>query len=148
VPDALHAFSHQQTLQLRRPGAVRPWQHVLEPLQGYILLAERLLAGDKVEGAWNFGPDEQDCITVGDLCSRLASRMPEPATIEHGADATLHEAGLLKLDSARARNQLGWHPRWRLDAALDATTEWHRQWLANADMHRVTLDQIVAYENA
>ena len=148
VPDALHAFSRQETLQLRRPGAVRPWQHVLEPLQGYILLAERLLAGDKVEGAWNFGPGEEDCIPVGELCKRLASRIPESVTIEHGADASLHEAGLLKLDSARARHQLGWRPRWRLDTALDATADWHRHWLANADMHRVTLEQIAAYQNA
>jgi len=135
VPDALRAWETKTVLQVRYPGAVRPWQHVLEPLHGYLLLAQKLADGEAAE-AWNFGPDDADMVPVGELLDRLAGRWGEGATwCSDGRDHP-HEAGLLHLNSTKARNGLGWRPRWRLDHALDRIAAWHRAYLAGADMRR------------
>jgi CDP-glucose 4,6-dehydratase len=145
VPDVFRAVDTGTTLRVRAPGAIRPWQHVLEPLSGYLLLAEHLYAGGSgFAEAWNFGPSEEDARTVGWVVEQLASHLPELAW-ERDADLHPHEAAYLKLDSTKARSRLGWHPRWHLGTALHKTADWHRAWKAGGDMREVTMMQIHEY---
>lgn len=148
VPDCLRATDEKTLLELRFPDAVRPWQHVLEPLSGYIRLAEALLQGDgeRFAGSWNFGPDAADDATVGHVARTLMALAGNDAGIEVPArDDAFHEAATLRLDSSRARQELGWAPRWSLDDALERTIAWHSAWRAGADMCLATLDQIQSY---
>lgn len=144
VPDAVRAFSRGEALHLRRPEAVRPWQHVLEPIAGYMLLAQACLADRSFAEAWNFGPDETACTTVGELCTRLEALWGSGHHTVDPAPA-MPEAGLLKLDSARARAKLGWAPRWTLDQALQRTVSWYRAELAGQAMRAFTESQIEDY---
>jgi CDP-glucose 4,6-dehydratase len=128
---------------------VRPWQHVLEPLSGYLTLAARLLRPDGAQYAtsWNFGPEAAGDATVLDVAERTARLWGDDARVQVASgDANPHETAVLRLDSARARSLLGWRPRWALDEALQRTVEWHRRWRAGDDMRAVTLAQIAAYE--
>lgn len=149
LPDCLQAFASGEPVRLRYPDAVRPWQHVLEPLAGYIELAEMLLddTATAVDRAWNFGPDAESDVSVGTLAKLAAETWGEPALVivEPQADR-LHEAGTLRLDSTLARTALGWTPHWRLRTAVARTVEWYKAWLAGADMRAVTLAQIEAYD--
>jgi CDP-glucose 4,6-dehydratase len=145
IPDLLAAFSQNQTAQLRRPHSVRPWQHVLEPLAGYLLLAEHLSTKPDTNTAWNFGPGEQDCLPAGTIAEHLAKLWGGDAAWEEEAHTFPHEAGLLRLDSSLARQQLGWQTRWTLDSALDATISWHKTWLTVTNMREYTLSQIEKY---
>lgn len=146
LPDVFRAIDNEVPLRIRSPNSVRPWQHVLEPLSGYILLAERLYEEGRIfADGWNFGPDENDARSVGWILDYLKS-------IEPGLDwsfdeeLAVHEARYLKLDSARARNILGWQPRWSLPTALRKTLEWHQAWREGTDAEETCLDQIRAYE--
>jgi CDP-glucose 4,6-dehydratase len=145
VPDVLSAWGRDESVTLRYPQAVRPWQHALEPLAGYLQLAQGLYEkGADVSGAWNFGPLDSDTCTVGEVVERLASlwlRKPE-VKVE---PAELHEAGQLRLDSSRARQLLGWKPRWSLDECLKQTIDWHSAWQRGEDMRAVTLAQLASY---
>jgi CDP-glucose 4,6-dehydratase len=150
VPDFLRALDAGAPLAVRSPSAVRPWQHVLEPLAGYLLLGARLLeaegdAGD-LAGAWNFGPAESDDRTVGWLAERLC-RAAGVAWEQDDAEHP-HEAGLLRLDSSKARRRLGWRPRWNLEEAVERTVAWHLAWRRGADMAEVSQAQIAAHEAA
>ena len=149
VPDCLRAFDHGQPVRLRYPDAVRPWQHVLEPLSGYLRLAEQLTTddGDQYATAWNFGPDESADATVAQVAEQIAALWGEGARVELAASPDdAPEAGLLRLDSSRARKALGWAPRWSLPEALDRTLSWHRAWKTDADMLAVTQSQITEYQ--
>jgi CDP-glucose 4,6-dehydratase len=149
VPDCLRAFAAGEAVRLRFPHSVRPWQHVLEPLCGYLLLAELLAGpgGERFARAWNFGPDAGGDATAGQLAG-LAARCwgPRAGVADAPAVRQPHEAGLLRLDSARARKQLGWRPRWSLEESVERTLAWHRAWGAGADMAAFSLGQIAAYE--
>ena len=147
VPDFLRAVTAGEPLAIRAPRSVRPWQHVLEPLAGYLLLAERLLESDRFAEAWNFGPAEDDARPVGDVVDELCRLVPGARWHRDGADHP-HEAGMLRLDSTKARQRLGWRPRWGLEEALARTIDWHRAWLEGADMAAVSLAQIDAFETA
>ena len=137
LPDALRALDRNATLTVRYPDAVRPWQHVLEPLSGYLTLAESLVSrGGDVAEAWNFGPVEGDARPVRWVLERLAREMPD-LRWEIEGDGAAHEANFLMLDSAKSRRQLGWAPRWRLSRAIAETARWHAQWrdgVAAADL--------------
>ena len=145
VPDFFRAAAAGEPLAIRAPGAVRPWQHVLEPLSGYLLLAERLLESERYAEAWNFGPAEDDARPVGWIVEHLCGLLPAARWRRDGADHP-HEAGILRLDSTKARQRLGWRPRWGLEEALGRTFDWHRAWQAGADMTAVSLAQIEAFE--
>jgi CDP-glucose 4,6-dehydratase len=150
VPDMVRAFSTGRPVTLRSPQSVRPWQHVLDPLAGYIMLAQQLLQGDEaVARAWNFGPRDEDTATVAEVAATLVRHWGAGAavTIDPGA-ANLHEAALLKLDCSQARQRLRWRPRWSLDSALSRVCEWHRAHLAGEDMRAVCERQIDAWQAA
>jgi CDP-glucose 4,6-dehydratase len=143
VPDALDAFSHGRALELRYPHAVRPWQFVLEPLRGYLMLAERLHAGDRAcASAWNFGPPEGDCRPVQEVAERLAGLWGAGARIGRASRHAPHEATYLRLDCAHARRVLGWRPRVTLDRALAMTVDWYRAARHGEDMRTLSLAQI------
>lgn len=149
VPDCLRAFSTGVPVHLRFPQAVRPWQHVLEPLSGYLQLAGRLLVpeSEDLARAWNFGPEAAGDATVGDVARTMALLWDHGAQVEHASSTeSPHEAGQLRLDSTRARTELGWSPRWSLQEALERTVMWYRKWKQNADMRAVSVDDIHAYE--
>lgn len=141
VPDVLKALDAGEAVPLRNPQATRPWQHVLEPLSGYLRLAAGLLEGEPgLETAWNFGPEAGDALPVAALVEGLgASAARQPG--EHP-----HEAGRLELDIARARHRLQWAPRWRLPEALAATLAWHQAWRGGkTEMQAFSRQQIQQY---
>lgn len=130
IPDAITSFLSGQRLVIRNPTAVRPWQHVVEPIYGYLLLAQRLVdGGEGLSPSFNFGPAAQQLLTVEDLVKGLVKRWGGDAdwVVQSAAD-DLHEAGLLTLDSELANCQLGWKPTGRVDQALDFTVDWYRLW--------------------
>jgi CDP-glucose 4,6-dehydratase len=154
VPDMLRAFAQGDTLHLRYPGAIRPWQHVLEPLSGYLALAEKLLTeGAAFAEAWNFGPNPDDEKTVGEIALTASRRWRDGDSSEEAPKITVdtapqpHEAGTLKLDSTKARSRLGWRTRWTIDDALARTLAWHHAWRRGDDMRTFTLQQINDYQN-
>lgn len=149
VPDVLRAFAAGEAVVLRNPTAIRPWQHVLEPLSGYLLLAQRLVEqGQAHADGWNFGPDDSDARTVAWVVERLASGWGPDARWTAASTPQVHEAHTLKLDCSKARVQLGWHPRWRADEAVSRSLAWYQAWRSGADMYRFTLDEIATFGNA
>ena len=149
LPDVLRQWQQQQPVTLRYPGATRPWQHVLEPLHGYLLLAQALLQHrEGADSAWNFGPDMADVASVGTVVEQLAQLWPGEARWQLEAAEQPHEAGLLALDSAKARHLLAWKPTWSLSQALAQTVRWHQAWQAGEDMQRHTLTQIEDFQNS
>jgi CDP-glucose 4,6-dehydratase len=138
VPDLMRGFLNGEPVVVRSPSAVRPWQHVLDPLIGYLMLAERLWRGDGAfASAWNFGPVDADARPVAWLADRLVQLWGEGATwvVEEAGDGK--ETGVLRLDSSHARNCLGWRPRWDVDAALAYTVGWYRAYGRNKSVASV-----------
>jgi CDP-glucose 4,6-dehydratase len=149
LPDCVRAHFSGGTLRLRFPDAVRPWQHVLEPLAGYLRLAEALL-GDGAQGyseAWNFGPDSGDTTSVREVAA-LVSAIWKGSVECAGAPPAHHEAGLLQLDSTKARLRLAWRPRWALQRAVENTLAWYTAWSQGVDMLHFSFQQIADYEHA
>jgi CDP-glucose 4,6-dehydratase len=142
VPDLLAAATQGRVLSIRCPEATRPWQHVLDALSGYLLLAERLCRADASHArAWNFGPADTDVCTVRELVEAFARRIPVQVAWESRNDGP-HEAHALRLDSGLARATLGWRPVWSLEQAIDQVAQWHHAWREGADMRRFSLRQI------
>lgn len=151
VPDCLRAFEQGQPVTLRYPHAVRPWQHVLEPLVGYLRLAEQLIADPQTYSqSWNFGPmatDEATVLRVATQLARLWGNGAEVKTDEpEGLTQKPHEANLLKLETTQAQSRLGWVPRWSVDLALQATLQWHQAWLKMQPMNHICWEQINKYQ--
>lgn len=145
LPDLSRAWGHGETLGLRNPHAIRPWQHVLDPLAGYLVLAETLWRGaPEAEGAFNFGPDPADQRSVGDLVQAAQALWPGRWRDDSVANAP-HEAGRLGLTTDKARALLGWAPRWDFDTGLRRTVEWYRAHHAGADLRETTRAQIGAF---
>jgi CDP-glucose 4,6-dehydratase len=131
IPDLVRAIANQESLEIRSPSATRPWQHVLESLSGYLILAKKLLEGDlNYEGAWNFGPERSGNRTVAEVLKKLQFLWPEMkwhnSPVPHP-----HEANLLYLDSTKANSQLDWQPLWDLDTTLEKTSDWYRTYLGS-----------------
>jgi CDP-glucose 4,6-dehydratase len=147
VPDLIRGFLSGEPVRIRRPQAIRPWQHVLEPLRGYLQLAERLLAGDtEFAAGFNFGPREDDAWSVERIATKLAGRWGGGARWISDPDPGVHEAAYLRLDSSKARTRLQWHPRLTIEPALEWTAEWYGAFARGADMQAFTMQQIAAYE--
>jgi CDP-glucose 4,6-dehydratase len=146
IPDMVRATEQGRPVHVRNPEAIRPWQHVLEPLSGYLVLAENLYQGDATaRDGWNFGPRDDDAKPVRWIAERFTSLWGNGASWVQESGDHPHEAHYLKLDCSRARANLGWAPRWSLEQALSRIVEWHRAHQQGADMRRLTLEQIDAY---
>ena len=147
LPDLVRAAAEGRETVVRNPTATRPWQHVLDPLHGYLLLAERLLdAPQVVAGAWNFGPDPGGDVPVSEIVARVARQWPDRVRWRTDTAAHPHEAGRLMLDSRKARRNLAWRPRLSLDDGLRLSLEWYGHALAgDADLAAVTARQITYY---
>lgn len=146
VPDGMRALLSGNRLRIRNPAATRPWQHVLEPLQGYLLLAERMVEqGAEFAEAWNFGPLEEGTRSVEWLVRTIGSFWGEDKYYELEEGNHPHEAFNLKLDSSKAREKLGWQPNWKVEKAVEKTVEWYRYYQEQADMKKVCLDQLAEY---
>lgn len=147
IPDIMTAFREGRPVRLRNPDAIRPWQFVLEPLNGYLTLAERLCDdGPAFAEAWNFGPDDADMQSVAWLTDALAERWGEGAGRETDATHHPHETTVLKLDCSHARDALGWRPVQTLGETLDRIVEWYRASFAGEDMRALTLGQIQRFQ--
>jgi CDP-glucose 4,6-dehydratase len=148
LPDVFRAALAGEPLLLRNPRAVRPWQHVLSPLSGYLVLAQALWGSERFARAWNFGPAEQEAPAVEELVARVAELWPQ--SIDWRADEGEHprENPSLRLDSTRARRELGWEPPLSLQDGLRLTVEWYLAYRAGEDMRALTLAQIASVANA
>jgi CDP-glucose 4,6-dehydratase len=146
LPDFMRAVSSDQSLAIRNPSAVRPWQHVLEPLRGCLQLAEKLAdEGGRFADAWNFGPDSGGACTVEEVIRLAALSWGPGATWQADRGPHPHEAGQLRVDAGKARERLGWQPRWPLQRAVDRTVAWYKADLSGQDMEEFTLRQIAEY---
>ena len=146
VGDVMTAALERRPVLLRNPDAVRPWQHVLNPLEGYLLLAERLWNDRSLVGGWNFGPDETDERPVRAVVARIAELWGDGFAWVQDERKQPHERRVLRLDSSRARERLGWAPRWDLEKAIESVVDWYRAYQAGEDMRVVVLEQIKAYQ--
>jgi CDP-glucose 4,6-dehydratase len=148
LPDCLRAADANKPLSLRFPYATRPWQHVLDPLAGYLALAEQLLGSGQnvLPSTWNFGPDAAGIMPVRSVVGLIEQVLGQTLQIEteRNSDAP-HEAGLLALDSSQARSILGWAPKWDVQEAVQRTVDWHQAWKSGADMASFTRSQIADY---
>jgi CDP-glucose 4,6-dehydratase len=147
IPDMLRAIGRGEAVMIRNPDAIRPWQHVLEPLSGYLMLAEKLYTeGPVFSEGWNFGPYDTDAKPVKWIIERLCQTWGEGASWTLDSQPQPHEATYLKLDCSKARSGLGWHPRWNLGQTIEKIVEWHQAKDQGADMHQLTLAQIHTYQ--
>jgi len=149
IPDAIKAFEANKPLMIRNPLATRPWQHVLEPLSGYLILAQALYEqGSSFASGWNFGPRDEDNRAVQEVVELIISNWSDAARWEKEGVEQRHEANLLKLDCSKARTQLGWIPKWNLDTATQKIVEWQKAFQAKENMQKVSLAQINDYMSA
>ena len=148
IPDFFRAFDSKETMIIRAPNSIRPWQHVLEPLSGYLLIAENLYENGKPYAeAWNFGPEDEDSKSVKWIIEKLSKLNPGSNWIIDKT-AQPHEAIQLKLDSTKAKTNLNWSSRWNIETAINKTVEWHNSWINNEDMDKLTEMQIINYTDS
>ncbi len=146
VPDALSSLSENRQFQIRSPSAIRPWQHVLEPLCGYMILVEKLyIDGQKYSGAWNFGPNLFEARSVEWVASKICELWGVDGEWVLDNGPQLHEANYLKLDSSKSNQELGWCPKWSTEQALSRVVSWHKAWLSKDDMYKYSLSEIDFY---
>jgi CDP-glucose 4,6-dehydratase len=148
IPDIMRAIVQGKPVNIRNPHAIRPWQHVLEPLSGYMLLAQKLYEDgvDYAEG-WNFGPNDEDAKPVKWIVEKLTKTWGEGASwVLDGGDHP-HEAHYLKLDCSKAKIRLDWHPQWDLHTTLNSIVQWNKHWLAGDNLQKVSLEHIADYQN-
>lgn len=147
IPDTVRAFMERRPVHIRNPAATRPWQHALEPLRGYLMLAQRLwVEGPSFSEGWNFGPMDEDAKPVGWIVEQLVKRWRDGASWVVDSGDHPHEAHYLKLDCSKARTRLGWYPLYDLEAALAQTVVWYKAFQAGEDMRQLTLTQIAEYD--
>ncbi len=143
LPDLIRAFATGTTANVRNPMAVRPWQHVLDPLYGYLMLAEQLFEnGADVSDAWNFGPASNDCRTVGWIADQLAYEWGDGANWSNQGSLPFHETNFLSLDCRKAELRLGWKPKWDIEKSLREVVSWYRAFLSGGDMRDLTMSQL------
>ncbi len=148
VPDIMRALQKGEPVKIRNPDAIRPWQHVLEPLHGYLLLCEKLYSRPDFEYAegWNFGPNKVDVLNVSEIADQLVSLWGKGTWVATQNEDNLHEATLLNLDSFKAQEKLEWQPRLNIKTALKWIVDWHRAMLSEKNMRDFSLEQIQKYE--
>lgn len=148
IPDFIRAIVAGETVVIRSPKAIRPWQHVLEPLSGYLLLAEKLYTqGNQFTGAWNFGPNDTDAKSVEWIVNQLVTYWGNGASFRVDSNAAnFHEANFLKLDCNKARMNLGWYPQWNVTETIKRICAWHKAQLNAEDINLYTLNEITQYQ--
>jgi CDP-glucose 4,6-dehydratase len=147
IPDAIKAFEAKEVLMIRNPLATRPWQHVLEPLSGYLVLAQALYQqGAKFDGGWNFGPRDEDARSVQEVINLLIKNWGSAASWQQDQGEQPHEAHSLKLDCSKARQYLNWVPRWNLEQAIENITQWQKSYQQKSNVRETSLKQIASYQ--
>jgi CDP-glucose 4,6-dehydratase len=147
IPDAIRAFEAKHALVIRNPKAIRPWQHVLEPLSGYLVLAQALYEhGNLFSSAWNFGPDNADARSVQEVIELFIRQWGSDASWLQDENTQPHEAQLLRLNCDKAKEQLGWRPNWNVETALEKIVSWQRSFKSDEDMRNITKSQIFDYQ--
>jgi len=145
IPDILKSFENGSSVFVRNPKATRPWQHVLEPLSGYLVLTQKLYQNpEKYAEGWNFGPNEQDVKSVDWILDKMILKWPG-SSWELDKSSSPHEAGFLKLDISKAKSKLGWNPLWSLSDTLEKIVNWHQAWLHKEDIQTICLEEIEKY---
>ena len=146
IPDILKAFENTESVVIRNPLSTRPWQHVLEPLSGYLVLAQELfLNGDVFAEGWNFGPKEEDCKPVSWILDEMVTYWGNNASWSLDKNNNPHEAGFLKLDCSKASNRLKWNPKWNLQLTLKSIVDWHQIYSNGGDIKKQCLKEINTY---
>lgn len=149
IPDFIRAISKGEEVKIRSPFAIRPWQHVLEPLTGYLKLAAKLYTeGAEYAEAWNFGPDDRDAQNVEWITSTICKLWGEGASFSIDTNPQPHEANYLKLDCSKAKAELGWYPKWDIHTALQSIVEWNKTFLKGENIRKVSEEQINTYFNS
>lgn len=147
IPDIIRAIIDRKVVIIRNPGAIRPWQHVLEPLYGYLCLIEKLWhQGSKFSGGWNFGPATESCQPVSCILESIQAVLDKGFSWQHDKSQNLHEANFLKLDCSKAYAKLGWSPRLDLKTAVEMTLIWYQAYIQKKDIMLLTQQQINYYE--
>jgi CDP-glucose 4,6-dehydratase len=147
IPDILKAFEQKKPVVIRNPLSTRPWQHVLEPLSGYLVLAEHLYEeGSVYAEGWNFGPKDEDCKSVSWILDKMVAKWGQGASWELDKNNNPHEAGYLKLDCSKAAMQLHWHPKWNLENTLESIINWHQHYLSGKNIQEQCLLEIAKYQ--
>ncbi len=148
IPDAVNSFVSKKILKIRSPKSTRPWQHVLEPLGGYILLAQKLISKNShFDQAWNFGPYPEDIRTVRDVIDIFVKKWGKEFKYKIEKSKNIHEAKLLSLDCSKAIHEMKWRPNWNLEKAIEHTVNWYKAYLQKEDLYNITLIQINEYLN-
>ncbi len=146
IPDILRAFEKSEPVVIRNPLSTRPWQHVLEPLSGYLVLAQELfLNGDEFAEGWNFGPKDEDCKPVSWILDKMVTYYGNNASWYLDKNNNPHEAGFLKLDCSKASNRLKWNPKWNLELTLKSIVDWHQLYTNGGDIKKQCLKEINTY---
>jgi CDP-glucose 4,6-dehydratase len=146
IPDILRAFEKLEPVVIRNPLSTRPWQHVLEPLSGYLVLAQELyLNGDDFAESWNFGPKDEDCKPVNWILDQMVTYWGNNASWNLDKNNNPHEAGFLKLDCSKASNRLKWNPKWNLDETLEMIVNWHQLYINAGNIKKQCLKEINSY---
>jgi CDP-glucose 4,6-dehydratase len=147
IPDILRAFQKNESVIVRNPLATRPWQHVLEPLSGYLVLAQQLYAdGSTYAEGWNFGPKDEDCKPVSWILDKMVTKWGKGASWSLDKNNNPHEAGYLKLDCSKAATQLNWYPKWNLENTLESIINWHQHYISGKNMEEHCLLEIAKYQ--
>ena len=146
VPDCIRALQNNQSIEIRSPLATRPWQHVLEPLSGYLLLASKLMEnGEKYSGAWNFGPNDESIIHVKEVVEKIIDNWGEGNWSDLSKPNTLHEAKSLSLDCTKAKTYLKWKPVFNIDDAIELTVDWYKNYM-NKNVYELCRNQIAIFQ--
>ena len=147
IPDCVRAVKNHQTIVVRNPHSTRPYQHVLEPLFAYLMIAEKQYESKKFAGWYNVGPDDCDCVTTGELVETFCAVWGEGASWESRWVGGPHEANFLKLDCSKIKSVFGWRPRWHIIDAIDKTCEWTKVWIEGGNVARIMDQQILEYQH-
>jgi CDP-glucose 4,6-dehydratase len=147
IPDILRAFEKKEPVIVRNPMSTRPWQHVLEPISGYLVLAQHLFEeGSNIAEGWNFGPKDEDCKPVSWILDKMVTNWGKGASWELDKNNNPHEAGYLKLDCSKAAMRLNWFPKWNLEYTLESIINWHQHYLAQKNIQEQCLLEIAKYQ--
>ena len=147
IPDCVRAAQTNNLVILRNPNSIRPYQHVLEPLFAYILIAQKQYENKSLADNYNVGPNEKDCVTTSELVSLFCNKWQDNLRWASKSDSGPHEANFLKLDCSKIKNKLCWVPKFNIENAIEKTTEWYKAYLNNEDVSKLMENQIKEYTN-